>query len=436
MQQFPRQDTWTLHVTECVQEMDKSSTAGFPLPWCPNPCEDVLRRRFHLQDVHCTKFTKGIKRGQQDSTAEGTGVIANCKRERRTVDQDGLSPADASSPTVRYEFVDETVETTKSQASGPIPWRERGKRRTKQKTSRPSSVVPHGDSPLPFATCLPSVEDHLPLSTSLTDVSSEASENLSDPGLIWSATSVSQSSSPASSQDIETPRDGDEGDEIELTSLSSLLKIGPSSSPPGFRSKTTQEGLAEPILQVQGRTEVSGPYGTSTSLELSDHDSDIQILGVNDVREEWQLVPSSVQNGFVVTPDAASDATSTSKHSVSSTYKCPCCGAGVPPPPRHQRNGMDARHRRAFCEAHKLKDKLKAAESEWARRGYPRIGWRRLDARMRKFLPALHSILNGETPSPYLSQLKSAVASRVNPKTRCMDNATAGYYGPRGQQVM
>ena len=104
--------------------------------------------------------------------------------------------------------------------------------------------------------------------------------------------------------------------------------------------------------------------------------------------------------------------------------------------PKRRLKRLSARQQRAFCEAHKLKDKLKAAKTEWALRKYPRIDWRKLDARLQKFSPALRAILNGATPSFYRSELESAVARRVNPKFRCMENATAGYYGPRGQQVM
>jgi hypothetical protein len=69
-------------------------------------------------------------------------------------------------------------------------------------------------------------------------------------------------------------------------------------------------------------------------------------------------------------------------------------------------------------------------------RGYSRIDWQKLDARLQKFSPALCGILNGTTPSFYLSELELAVVRRVNSKFRCMENATAGYYGPRGQRVM
>jgi hypothetical protein len=79
---------------------------------------------------------------------------------------------------------------------------------------------------------------------------------------------------------------------------------------------------------------------------------------------------------------------------------------------------------------------VKAAENRWASRGYPRIGWRTLDARIKKKLPALRHILDGAVPSYYREDLECSVATRVNPKFRGMDNATACYYGPRGQSMM
>ena len=80
--------------------------------------------------------------------------------------------------------------------------------------------------------------------------------------------------------------------------------------------------------------------------------------------------------------------------------------------------------------------KLKAAEVEWDRRRYPRIGWRRLDSRLKKFSSTLRGILNGDSPSFYRTELESAVARNEGRKYRCMEYATAGYYGPRGQQIM
>jgi hypothetical protein len=97
---------------------------------------------------------------------------------------------------------------------------------------------------------------------------------------------------------------------------------------------------------------------------------------------------------------------------------------------------MNMLHQNAFSEIHKHQAELHhAAELEWVRRGYPRIGWRRLDARIPKFLPALGGILDGEISSPFLAQTKLARERKV-PQTNGNGNGEAGYYGPRGSQIM
>ena len=79
---------------------------------------------------------------------------------------------------------------------------------------------------------------------------------------------------------------------------------------------------------------------------------------------------------------------------------------------------------------------LKEAETEWAQRGYPKIRWRRLSPRLQKFSPALLGVLNGNSPSFYRTELESAIARKEDRKYRRMENSTAGYYGPRGQQIL
>jgi hypothetical protein len=56
-------------MTTCVQKLDDSSVASCPLPWCLPSCEGALKRRFHLQDVHCAEFNKGIKRDRHSAAA-------------------------------------------------------------------------------------------------------------------------------------------------------------------------------------------------------------------------------------------------------------------------------------------------------------------------------------------------------------------------------
>jgi hypothetical protein len=85
-----------------------------------------------------------------------------------------------------------------------------------------------------------------------------------------------------------------------------------------------------------------------------------------------------------------------------------------------------------LCRARELED----AKTEWTQRGYPTICWRRLNSRLWGFSSALRDVLGGIVPSFYRTELESAVAKKVRHKYRCMENATAGYYGPRGQQIL
>lgn len=130
-------------------------------------------------------------------------------------------------------------------------------------------------------------------------------------------------------------------------------------------------------------------------------------------------------------PLPASGDSSVAKQSDHITVKCPICRTDVLPS-KNQSKRVNVRQQIAFCNAHKLKD----SETEWARRGYPRIGWRRLSRRLGKFSSALRAILKGDLPSFYRSELESAVAKKEGRRYRCIENSTAGYYGPRGQQIM
>jgi hypothetical protein len=235
---------------------------------------------------------------------------------------------------------------------------------------------------------------------------------------------------PAASQDITTAQD-DEEDESELPSLDSLLGLDSTRPHSDSEDALNQRSLTESALPTQGSAEVPGPTSVSILQEPSNREFDAQAL-ISDAREARQLAAFAPKDKQVLTPGSSS----TSKRSGHGTDKCPGCRADVPPSSKHRRKRLSARQQRAFCEAHKQTDKLEAAKTEWAVRGYPRIGWRRLDARLQKFSRALRGILNGAIPSFYRLELESAVAGRVNPKFRCMENATAGYYGPRGQRVM
>ena len=52
------------------------------------------------------------------------------------------------------------------------------------------------------------------------------------------------------------------------------------------------------------------------------------------------------------------------------------------------------------------------------------------------FSSALRDVLSGTVPSFYRTELELTVAMKEGHKYRCMENATARYYGPPGQQIL
>ena len=341
---------------------------------------------------------KGTKRDWPDAAAGGEVPTATYRRKRRCVNPAGP----------------ETAETTKPQAFSPIPRDPRVEQGKIQMTaSGPNPAVPNDGSSSPSTTGL---------STSAID------NGLLDPDLLCSKNSTSRSSPPAASQDITTAQE----DENELPSLDSLLGLDSTRPHSDSEDALNQRSLTKSAFLIQGSTEVPGPISVSILQEPSDRKFGAQAPLISDAREARGLAAFAPEDKQALTPGSSS----TSKRSGHSIDKCPECGADVPPSSKRRRKRLSARQQRAFCEAHKRKDKLEAAKTEWALCGYPRIDWQKLDARLQTFSPALCGILNGTTPSFYLSELESAVTARVKPKFCCMENTTAGYYGPRGQQVM
>lgn len=286
---------------------------------------------------------------------------------------------------MEYRFIDETVGTIKPQPFSPIAWEETaGQRYVQGAPSEPSFSILESSSPSTPATCMStSTTGDRSLSTPFTDLSAEAAESLLDPALLSLDISTSQSSSPASSHGITTPQDNEE-DEVELPSVHALLNLSPTSSYADSYNAQSQKSLTERPPQIQGWAEVPGPDGSLCLLELSDPELDAQVPDIENAREEQRLAVFGLEDN----PSLASGKNSTPKRSRRGADKCPRCGADVPQSSKRRRERLNARERKAFCEAHQLTDKLKAAEIEWARRGYPRIGWRRLDTRIRKFAPA------------------------------------------------
>jgi hypothetical protein len=119
-----------------------------------------------------------------------------------------------------------------------------------------------------------------------------------------------------------------------------------------------KKSLTELTLQIQGWAGISGSNGVPILQELSDHEFDAQAPFISDVREVQRLAAFALEDKPVLT----SGNSSTSKRSNRSTDKCPGCGADVHPSSKRQLKRLSARQQRAFCEAHKLKDELKAAK--------------------------------------------------------------------------
>jgi hypothetical protein len=349
----------------------------------------------------CSIDPRGLREAGPTLQRGGKVPTATYRRKRRCVNPAGP----------------ETVEIIKRQAFSPIPREPRVEQeRIQRATSDPNPAALDDGSPSPSTTG-PSI--------------SAVDNGLLDPNLLCSKNSISRSSPPAASQDITTTQE-DEEDESELPSLDSLLGLDSTRPHSDSEDALNQMSLTELALPTQGSAEVPGPGGVPILQELSDHEFDAQAPLTTDAREARRLAAFT----FKAKPILTSGNSPTFKRSNHGTDKCPGCGADVRLSPKRRLKRLSARQQRAFCEAHKLKDKLKAAKTEWALRKYPRIDWRKLDARLQKFSPVLRAILNGATPSFYRSELESAVTRRVNPKFRCMENARVGYYGPRGQQVM
>ena len=100
---------------------------------------------------------------------------------------------------------------------------------------------------------------------------------------------------------------------------------------------------------------------------------------------------------------------------------------------------MNLRQQAQFCKAHKER----SAESEWAERGYPKIDWQQLDARIANFHTFMDDILSRRTFSFYRNAFEDSLKSG---KKKTMqeslmgedeiEGTSLGYYGGRGAKVM
>lgn len=113
--------------------------------------------------------------------------------------------------------------------------------------------------------------------------------------------------------------------------------------------------------------------------------------------------------------------------SSSNTIRCPLCELEINRTSLNVRKfGRQSsfRQKKEFCQAHRRKD----ARREWTRRGYPQIIWEFLEERFAKFHPVLDQVLQNDVQY-HNKNLKADVINQVS-------LATAGYYGPRGLNLM
>jgi hypothetical protein len=113
--------------------------------------------------------------------------------------------------------------------------------------------------------------------------------------------------------------------------------------------------------------------------------------------------------------------------SPSNTIRCPLCGLEINRTSLNVRKfGRQSsfRQKKEFCEAHRRKDARRA----WNRRGYPQIIWEFLEERFAKFHPVLDHVLQNDVQH-HNKSLKVDVINQIS-------LATAGYYGPRGLNLM
>ena len=150
----------------------------------------------------------------------------------------------------------------------------------------------------------------------------------------------------------------------------------------------------------------------------NDENTDEKILSIVRFAHE-ELEGNSTQDTSVVSSDGL-------------LFKCSICQRDVSSQrSRGKSRPMNFHQQTAFCKDHQVED----AKIEWAQCGYPRIAWRRLHLRLKKKSLALRDIINGSS-SFFGTELQAAIDRKEARKYRCMENMTAGYYGPRGQQVM
>ena len=100
---------------------------------------------------------------------------------------------------------------------------------------------------------------------------------------------------------------------------------------------------------------------------------------------------------------------------------------------------MILRQQAQFCKAHKER----SAETEWTERGYPKIDWQQLDARITKFHISMDDVLSRRKSSFYRNAFEDSLKSGKNKTIQEsliggdeIEGMSPGYYGGRGAKVM
>lgn len=222
----------------------------------------------------------------------------------------------------------------------------------------------------------------------------------------------------------------------KLTMPGKNRHTGPHRSSSGFqipldvqytRTLSSQDGHQEPPSLPS--TAVSSSSLTSKDLMLDDDDSSLSSL---------TSIPSDGSPSFF-TGEELDEQKHTRQEPEESL--CPMCKAPVDSGLLREflaTSNQRIREQQRFCEEHKTK----TAEKEWSDRGYPRIDWKGLDRRIRRYFPDIDRLLVPNSTSFYRNILAAKLKSGKAQNFRIMmfdddlDNMSCGYYGTKGASRM
>lgn len=208
------------------------------------------------------------------------------------------------------------------------------------------------------------------------------------------------------------------------------------------RTRTDACGrVKEETVQVRAAKKRQAP----TDEDLHDSQRSSRSSAKRVGRDFSVLTPESFTNGHTVLPrkrrrvGGAGDPTPPTAHTPCETHtvRCPACLCEVEedffnarlPGLRHP----SVREQVNFCRAHRRE----TVKHEWSRRGFPSINWEDLDQRLTQFHFRLNQILNSKLRPFYQRKVKNEM--RNNPRRFVGSYSPlhhAGYYGPRGDEML